>query len=89
MAATNLRSVDQRAAEHFYARQSVAFAVKKNGPNRRPFWAGARGENEPDHAMSPPAETSGLEKLLLVLAVLSAALVHETRHYRPDEIDIP
>ena len=39
--------------------------------------------------MSPPAETSGLEKLLLVLAVLSAALVHETRHYRPDEIDIP
>jgi|SRR5271166_447010 len=32
-------------------------------------------ENAPDHAMSPPPESSGLERLLLVLAVLSAALV--------------
>src|SRR5271157_3071210 len=32
-------------------------------------------ENAPDHAMSPPPESSGLERLLLVLAVLSAGLV--------------
>ena len=36
----------------------------------------APGEKDgPDHAMSPPAAISGLERLLLVLAVLSAALV--------------
>jgi hypothetical protein len=36
----------------------------------------APGEKDgSDHAMSPPAAISGLERLLLVLAVLSAALV--------------
>ena len=50
------------ATEHFSARQSVAFAVKQNGPNGRAFWAGAGEENEPDYPMSPPAEISELRK---------------------------
>ena len=40
-----------------------------------PFGPAPGEENEPDHAMSSPAAVSGLERLLLVLAVLSAALV--------------
>ena len=44
-------------------------------PTDEPFGPAPNEENEPDHAMSPPAGISGLERLLLVLAVLSAALV--------------
>ena len=44
-------------------------------PTDEPFKRVPNEENEPDHAMSPPAGTSGLERLLLVLAVLWAALV--------------
>jgi len=43
-------------------------------PTVEPF-APVPGENGPDHAISPPAESSELERLLLVFAVLSAALV--------------
>jgi hypothetical protein len=44
-------------------------------PTDEPFAPAPGEENRPDHAMSPPAPSSGLERLLLVLAVLSAALV--------------
>ncbi len=44
-------------------------------PTNESFGPAPNEENEPDHAMSPPAESSGLERLVLVLAVLSAALV--------------
>src|SRR5208337_4959694 len=44
-------------------------------PTDEPLAPAPGEENEPDLAMSPPAESSGLERLLLVLAVLSAALV--------------
>ena len=44
-------------------------------PTDEPFGAAPGEENGPDHAMSPSAESSGLERLLLVLAVLSAGLV--------------
>lgn len=44
-------------------------------PTDEPFGPVSGEENGPDHARSPPTETSGLERLLLVLAVLSAALV--------------
>jgi hypothetical protein len=44
-------------------------------PTDEPFGPASGEENEPDHAMSPPPAISGLERLLLVLAVLSGALV--------------
>jgi hypothetical protein len=44
-------------------------------PRDEPFEPEAGGENEPGHAMSPPPAISGVEKLLLALTVLSAALV--------------
>src|SRR5208337_1585371 len=44
-------------------------------PTDEPLAPAPGEERGPDHAMSPPAESSGLERLLLVLAVLSAALV--------------
>ncbi len=44
-------------------------------PTDEPFGPVSGEENEPDHAMSPPPAISGLEKLLLVLTVFSAALV--------------
>ena len=44
-------------------------------PTDEPFVSAPVEENGADHATSPPAESSGLERLLLVLAVLSAALV--------------
>jgi hypothetical protein len=44
-------------------------------PTDEPFGPAPDKEDGPDHAISPPPESSGLERLLLVLAVLSAALV--------------
>jgi hypothetical protein len=44
-------------------------------PTDEPFEPAPDKEDPPDHAMRPPAAISGLERLLLVLAVLSAALV--------------
>jgi hypothetical protein len=44
-------------------------------PTDEPFEAAQSKDDWLDHAMKPPAESSGLERLLLVLAVLSAALV--------------
>lgn len=44
-------------------------------PTDEPFGRAPCEENEPDDAMSPPPAISGLEKVLLVLTVLSAALV--------------
>jgi hypothetical protein len=44
-------------------------------PTEEPFATAPDTEDWPDHAMKPPAESSGLERLLLVLAVISAALV--------------
>jgi len=35
----------------------VAFAVKKMDPTDEPFGRVPGEENEPDHAISPPAET--------------------------------
>jgi hypothetical protein len=44
-------------------------------PTNEPFSPAPGEENEPDQAVSPPPAISGLENLLLVLTVLSAALV--------------
>jgi hypothetical protein len=44
-------------------------------PTDEPFGPAPAEENEPDHALRPPPPVSGLEKVLLVLTVLSAALV--------------
>ncbi len=44
-------------------------------PTDEPFAPAPGEENGPENAMSPHTESSGLERLLLVLAVLSAALV--------------
>lgn len=44
-------------------------------PTDESFGPAPSEEDGPDHAMSPPEAVSGLERLLLVLAVLSAALV--------------
>jgi len=44
-------------------------------PTNESFGPGPDEKEGPDHAVSSPAESSGLERMLLVLAVLSAALV--------------
>ena len=44
-------------------------------PTDETFGPAPGAKDGPNHAMSPPAAISGLERLLLVLAVLSAALV--------------
>jgi hypothetical protein len=74
-----LRSVDQPAAEHFSPKRGICGEAKMD-PTDEPFGPAPGQENEPDYAMSPPAEGSGLERLLLVLAVLSAALVFLLAH---------
>jgi hypothetical protein len=44
-------------------------------PAHEPIGPAPGEDDEPDHAMRPPPAVSGLERLLLVLTVLSAALV--------------
>jgi len=44
-------------------------------PTNESFGPAPDEKDGPDHALSPPAAISGLERLLLVLAALSAALV--------------
>ena len=44
-------------------------------PTHEPFGPVSGEENELDHEIGPPPAISGLERLLLVLTVLSAALV--------------
>ena len=57
------------------ARECAANAVKPMDRADKPFAPAPAGEHEPRRSASPPAAGFGLDRLLLVLAVLSAGLV--------------